>query len=276
MTAIPPADPPSGDAALTTGPWGDRSGEPSGPPAEPAARTGLSARDLGWALLSSGLLFAWIWWQMGWVWALAGVFGVLIHETGHVLAINALGCGPGRLTFVPFVGGAAYPKRPPDTEFKGVLIALAGPVFGLLAMAPFFVAYAVSGDEKWIEGAFFIAAINLINLLPAPPLDGSKAFGPALARIHPWLERGALLGIGGLVLIWAFSRGSLIFGLFVGLGVLGALRRGRLRPWAFPLRWSQWALTLALYAAAVALCGAAIWLTLDPIITGSVRRLVGA
>jgi len=233
------------------------------------------ARDIVWGLVSTALLAGWIALNMGWLAAVAIVFGVFVHEYGHVLAINALGCGPGRLQIVPFLGGAAYPARAPDTEFKGVLIALAGPVFGLIALAPLLVAFAATGQARWLGGAFLIAVINLINLAPAPPLDGSKAFGPALARIHPWLERAALLVVGALVVLWAVTRGSWIFALFVGLGVLGALQRGGLRPLTRRLTGAEWAGSVVLYAGAVALCLSAVALTLDPDMVEGARRLLG-
>ena len=211
---------------------------------------------------------------MGWVWALAGVIGVFVHEYGHVLAMNALGCGPGRIRIVPFVGGAAIPKVPPGTEFKGVLIALAGPVFGLVAMAPFFIAYAATGQGVWLGGAFFIAVISLINLAPAPPLDGSKALGPALARIHPWLEKAALVVVGALAVLWALSTHNWIFGVFVALGVLGALKQGRVRPFALRLTGRQWLASVALYAAALGLCLAALDLSLRGAGLDAVLRMV--
>ena len=212
------------------------------------------ASSLIWGLVSTALLAGWLAYQMGWIWALAGVTGVFVHEWGHVLAINALGYGPGRIHIVPFFGGAATWKTPPASEFHGVLIALAGPLYGLLAMAPFFITYAVTGDRQWLGGAFFIAAINLLNLAPAPPLDGSRVLGPALARIHPWLERGAMLTIGGLALAWAIMHRELFLGVFIALGAFAALRPGRLRPWSAPLTGRQWLATLGAYALALALC----------------------
>jgi Zn-dependent protease len=191
---------------------------------------------------------------MGWVWALAAVFGVLIHELGHLALINALGCGPGRIHFIPFLGGAATMPRAPDTEFKGVLIALAGPVIGLLAAAPFVLAYRYSGDRVWLGGAFFIGMINLINLAPAPPLDGSKVLGPALARIHPWVERAALLLVGALAVAWAVWSRNFIFAAFVGLGLLGSLRTLAARPEAERLSLVQWLASVAMWLIALALC----------------------
>jgi Zn-dependent protease len=212
-------------------------------------------------LISTALLFAWIAWNLGWIWALAGVVGVFVHEYGHVLAINAVGAGPGRIHIVPFFGGAASWSRPPSSEFKSVLIALAGPVFGLVAMAPFFMAFAVTGQNRWLGGAFFIASINLFNLAPAPPLDGSKALGPALARIHPWLERAAMLLVGALVLLWAILHREYFIALFVGLSALRAFSPGALRPPAEPLTGAQWLLSLTAYGLAIGLCLGAVSLT---------------
>ena len=92
----------------------------------------------------------------------------------------------------------------------------------------------------------------LINLAPAPPLDGSKALGPALARIHPWVEKAAMLVIGALAVVWALRTGNTLFGVFVGIATLGSLRNGVVRPSSERLSVIQalasaglWALTLA-------------------------------
>jgi hypothetical protein len=234
----------------------DQAAAPPAPPS-PAA----PAASLLQAVVSTGLLAAWIAWQFGWVAAVAGVIGVFVHEYGHVLAINGLGYGPGRIQIIPFFGGAATPKRPPASEFHGVLIALAGPTFGLLAAAPFVVASLATGDGRWLGGALFIVSINLLNLAPVAPLDGSKAFGPLLARIHPWLERVAVLAIAALALLWAIRTGQLLLGAVAVIGALGALRGGSLRPWAAPLTAGQWVACLAAYLLALAACaGAAVLL----------------
>lgn len=238
MTEVSTAVPTGGDVAETSQARAPR-------PRSPAS-------DLFWGLVSTALLAAWIAWQWGWVWALAGVFGILVHEVGHMLVINALGCGPSRIHIVPFFGGAATMQRAPRTEFDGVLIAIAGPFAGLVATIPFFAAALLTHDGRWAGGAFFIAMLNLLNLLPAPPLDGSKALGPALAWVHPWLERVALVVVGAAAVIWALHRGSLLFGGFVGVATLGALRSRRQRPAAERMSAAQWAGALGLWAGALA------------------------
>jgi len=224
-----------------------------------------------WGIISTALLAAFLGIQMGWVWALAGVVGVFVHEYGHVLAMNALGCGPGRIRIIPFLGGAATMARPPDSDFKGVLISLAGPVFGLIAAAPFFIA-ARYDNPQWLNGAFFVGVINLINLAPAPPLDGSKALGPALARINPWLERVALVLVGAGAVYWSFITSNWIFGAFVAIATLGALRTGVVRAPARPLSASEWVASVALWLIALGLCVGVLALALN----GGVANPFGA
>jgi Zn-dependent protease len=228
--------------------------------------------EIGWGVASTALLAGWIAFQWGWIWALAGVFGILAHECGHLALINALGCGPGRLHIIPFLGGAATMKRPPRTEFQGVLIALAGPFAGLASSLPFFVAAGVTHDPRWAGGAFFIALLNLLNLAPAPPLDGSKALGPALAWVHPMLERAALVLVGGAAALWAFNRGSYLFAIFVAIASLAALRGRRTRPAAERLSTGQWLAALGLWLAALAL-GVAV---LQASVGGDAGDILGA
>jgi Zn-dependent protease len=220
--------------------------------------TGVSG--IVWNVVSTLLLVGWLSWQMGLLWGLAAVAGVFVHEFGHVMAINLAGGGPSRIRIIPFFGGVATMTRPPDTELKGVLISMAGPVFGLVAALPFFGLALWTGTPAWLTGAVVIAGFNLLNLAPAPPLDGSKALGPVLARIHPALERAALFLVGALAIAWMLSRGSLIVPLFVGLSLFASLRAARLRPDARALAWNEWALALALYILALALCGGVLWL----------------
>jgi Zn-dependent protease len=191
--------------------------------------------------------------------------------------MNRLGSGPARIVIIPFLGGAAIPARPPSSEFRDVLISLAGPVFGLLAMAPFYAVWAATGDARWLEGAFFVAFISLLNLVPAPPLDGSRALGPALAKIHPQVERGVLVLIGALAVWWAVSRGSWLLAAFLGFSFLGALRRPSIRPPAMKLSGREFVVAVALYVGAAVLCLSALGLSMTsiglPPTPGAVARL---
>jgi len=251
-----------------SGPWG-AVGDPAPSPARARRVDGDEnpGQNPVWALVSTALLAGLLWWLMGWVYALAGIVGLLVHEYGHVLAMNRLGMGPARIYIIPFLGGAAKGARGAASEWIGVLVSLAGPAFGLIAAIPFFAVWAVTGDPVWLQGAGFVAIINLLNLAPAPPLDGSRALGPVLARIHPLLEKVALLGVGAMAVVWGLQNGAYILAVFLALGVFSHLRRGAWRPDTAPLSWNQAGASLGLVLVTGAAC-AAVGLTAMALYTG--------
>ncbi|HZV83643.1 MAG TPA: site-2 protease family protein [Brevundimonas sp.] len=229
-----------------------------------------------WAVVSTLLLGGFIWWISGsWVIALAAIWGLLVHEYGHVLAMNALGMGPARIYIIPFLGGVAKSQRLPASEWHGVLVSLAGPAFGLLAAIPFFGLFIATGQGMWLQGVFIIALINLVNLAPAPPLDGSKALGPVLARIHPMVEKAAMVAVGVIVVIWGVTNGSYIFAAFLALALIGHLRRGAWRPDGRPLTGVESLRSVGLYLALAAACAGVALAGLMPI-TGSLPEAVEA
>lgn len=254
--------------------------EPPPPTAQPHAVKRTKRQEAAGMALSTLLLFGWLALNGSWMWALGAVVGVFVHEYGHVLAMNALGCGPASFRVVPFMGGAATPHRAPTTEFKDVLISLAGPSFGLLAILPFYAAQGITQDATWLNGALAVVVINLLNLVPAPPLDGSRALGPVLARFHPQIERVVLVAVGVVAVLWLVNRHSWLMAIFIGLSVYAASRRPSIRPFALRLTRGELPIALGLYGATVALCVAIFQLTLslagveDPV--ASVLHLIGA
>ena len=242
--------------APVVSPWGTADAVAEPPAPAPVARRASPAAEFAWNLVSTLLLAGWIALWAGPLGAVALVGGVFVHEFGHLMVINWAGAGPSRIRIIPFFGGAATMRRAPDSDFKGVLIALAGPAFGLIAALPFWGLAEVTGQRGWLVGAFYIGALNLINLAPAAPLDGAKAFGPVLARIHPQLERAALVVIALVALAWAIGRGSLLFAAVIAFGALRAFAAGGVRPASRPLSPVEWVASLALYAGVIAACAA--------------------
>ena len=223
-------------------------------------------------MVSTLLMAGFLWFLTGsWVVAGAVLFGLFVHEYGHVLAMNRVGMGPARIYIIPFLGGLAKGQREPKSEWHGVLVSLAGPAFGLLAMIPFVAVGLAMKSPEWLMGAFFIAMINLLNLLPAPPLDGSKALGPVLTRVHPRLEQVVLLLIGGLAVWWGVSTGRFILAVFLGLAVFGHLKRGVWRAAWGRLSWPEAGRSLALYLLTAVVCAAAAIGALLPLTGGAVE-----
>ncbi len=227
-----------------------------------------------WAVISTLLLGGLIWWwSQSWIVVAAVLFGLLVHEYGHVLAMNRLGMGPARIYIVPFLGGVAKSQRLPSSEWDGVLVSLAGPAFGMLAAIPFLGLYIATGQAGWLIGVLTIAALNLVNLAPAPPLDGSKALGPVLARIHPMLERVVIFLIGAVVVLWGLSNGSWFFAGFLALSLYAHLRRGDWRPDGRPLTGRESGYSVGLFVATLLLCGGVALAALLPL-TGTLENAV--
>jgi hypothetical protein len=78
--------------------------------------------------------------------------------------------------------------------------------------------------------------------------------GPVLAWIHPWLERGVLILIGAVVVIWAVPRGSYILAVVAGLSLLRAAMGKAFRAPARRMTRTEWASAAGLCVAAVGLC----------------------
>lgn len=226
-------------------------------------------QSLVWALISTGLMAGFLWWISGSVVVAAAVLvGLFVHEAGHVLAMNRLGMGPARIFIIPFLGGLAKARRAPKSEWHGVLVALAGPAFGLLALIPFVAVGLALRQPEWLAGAFFVALLNLVNLVPAPPLDGSKALGPVLTRVHPRLEQAVLLIIGAAVVIWGLTTGRYILAAFLALSVFAHLKRGVWRAAWGTLSWPEAGRSLALYLLVLILCAGAALGALLPMTEG--------
>ena len=255
------------------GPWDAqpaelRTPEPAVAPAV-AERTAEKDQSLILALASTALMGGFLWWISGSaVVAGAVLIGLFVHEAGHALAMNRLGMGPARIYIIPFLGGLAKARREPKSEWHGVLVSLAGPAFGLLAMIPFVGVGLVLGQPEWLAGAFFIALLNLVNLVPAPPLDGSKALGPVLTRVHPRLEQAVLLAVGVAVVWWGVSTGRFILAVFLALSVFAHLKRGVWRTAWGKLSWPEAGKSLALYLLTLAVCAAASVGALLPLTEG--------
>ena len=262
------------DAPRRPGPWDpkpeDAARASAAPPAPPRAPVAEAPLDKGqhpvWAVISTLLLGGFIWFVTGsWVIAVAAIWGLLVHEYGHVLAMNRLGMGPARIYIIPYLGGVAKSQRLPQSEWHGVLVSLAGPAFGLLAAIPFFALFVATGQGLWLQGVFAIALINLVNLAPAPPLDGSKALGPVLARIHPMVERAAMIAVGVLVVWWGVTNGSYIFAAFLAIALVGHLRRGAWRPDGRELTWGEAARSVGLFLIVAAACAGIALAALMPV-----------
>jgi Zn-dependent protease len=174
------------------------------------------------------------------------ILGLTFHEYMHGQVADLLGDHTarnlGRLTLNPiphidpigfimlilFKFGWAKPVPINPLNFRGdmkrgiLLVSLAGPATNmLLAVAAALIYRVLSGIQLpyFTEIIFYIIYINVVlavfNLIPVPPLDGSKILAGLLPGRQEWLHQ--LEAYGMIVLIVLIFSGAIgfVFNIFV-------------------------------------------------------------
>jgi Zn-dependent protease len=113
--------------------------------------------------------------------ALGIVASIYVHEMGHVAALRRYGVDASAPMFVPGFGAFVRFQRYPADAHEEARTALAGPLWGLGAAVTALVIGLSAASPLARTIAAWGAALNLANLIPVWPLDGSKGLR-ALAR----------------------------------------------------------------------------------------------
>ncbi len=119
----------------------------------------------------------------GWKFGLGILLSIFVHEMGHVAVNRAKGLKSSAPIFLPLMGAVIFLKGFPDDPTIQSESGAGGPVAGCLgAFVCLLIGYATH-NPFWFGVANFGFLINLFNLTPFPPLDGSHisaVFSPAL------------------------------------------------------------------------------------------------
>lgn len=191
-------------------------------------------------------------WFFGWMFGIAFVLAVLLHEYGHVAAYRVCGHKDARFRLLPLIGGQAISSRLPDSHAEEVFITLMGPAIGL---APMLV--LITGSELIWDAlphlaygmqilAMVIAGLNAFNLMPFWPLDGGKILRILVYTYLPGAAMGVTLALSALAGALAIYTQSYFLFIFVLLGLSGLMQSGDLIRLQRPM--SRWRGVLALGA----------------------------
>lgn len=148
----------------------------------------------------------------GWQFAAFFVALLLVHETGHVIALRREGIKASTPMFIPFLGAVISARSLGENALAEARVGLAGPILGSIGAAACVVLWQLTGNELWRALAFTGFFLNLFNLLPVVPLDG----GRAMAAMAPWMW---FLGFAAMIpLVFIFPNPLiLIILLFAGV-----------------------------------------------------------
>ena len=131
----------------------------------------------------------------GWMFGLALILAVIVHEYGHVVAFRVCGHSDARFRLIPLMGGVAISSRIPATQDRALFIALMGPAICLAPMGLSFALANYAFDVAPLTAAFLfafgmvLASFNFFNLLPFWPLDGGKIVQILCQTYIPWATR---------------------------------------------------------------------------------------
>ncbi|MBD1584378.1 site-2 protease family protein [Pseudoalteromonas sp. S16_S37] len=157
-------------------------------------------------------------WLFSWQFAIMLVACLVVHEYGHVRAMQYFKIKTKGIYLIPFVGGLAVSDDKITTRWQDVVISLMGPAFGLITSILGVVLYYATELEIFAAVAVLSALLNLFNLLPILPLDGGHVLKSISFSMRSWV--GLLVcmaGVGfGLWLSYTFGLMLLVFFLFVG------------------------------------------------------------
>ena len=177
----------------------------------------LSNRQWAWI----GITFAIYAVLAGWPFALALVISVGFHEYCHLLMAHKLGMETEGFTMIPFVGGLAYVSSKYKNLWDKAKVLFAGPIGGGALALLTFVVYLATGVPFFAAVAFWMAALNLFNLLPLSFLDGGQLMGTVTFSINRKI--GLWINIVSTVLAAALILyANPVLGIFVG--ILGAMQ----------------------------------------------------
>ena len=143
---------------------------------------------LGTMLLAVGVYAI----AFGWRYAVGIVAMLFLHEMGHYLAARQRGLKVRLPMFIPFVLAWTTLEESPHDAETDAYIALAGPMLGTVAAIG---AYFVARDQgsHWLLAVSYTGFfINLINMIPLPPLDGGRITAVLSPRI--WLLGVPIIG----------------------------------------------------------------------------------
>jgi Zn-dependent protease len=192
------------------------------------------------------------------IWPVTFAIGIvillLVHETGHVIALRREGIKASAPMFIPFMGAVISARSLGDNALAEARVGLAGPILGSLGAGVSLILWQITGHDFWRALGYFGLFLNLFNLLPVVPLDG----GRAMAAMTPWMW---FVGFAAMLVLAILAPNPIIW-IIVLFAAMETWRRWKLRRTATPeqeayyrVRPRDRALVAAVYVGLIVLLG---------------------
>jgi Zn-dependent protease len=158
-----------------------------------------------------------------------------LHESGHYVAMRVFGYRNVRMFFIPFFGAAVSGQHYNIAGWKKAVVALAGPVPGILLAVPLGAVGFGLESPTMVDLCQLLLILNGFNLLPFLPLDGGWVVHAILFVRHPVLDLIFRIGAGLCILGLALLTGTWCLGAMGLFALLAAPATFRLSRIAYRL-----------------------------------------
>lgn len=155
---------------------------------------------------------------------------LLLHEGGHLLAMKLCGYNRHSLLFLPFLGAVAAARKDNATMTDKTIVALAGPIPGLILGIVLAVFTNRETNPDWLNTAIgILISLNVFNLLPIYPLDGGQVADVLFFSRHPYTDICfKLLGVILFTAVGISNPVALIFSFLILLSIPSSFRTAKL------------------------------------------------
>ena len=128
------------------------------------------------------------------------VTAVMIHESGHLLAMRFLGYFPERIKVSLFEISISDTARQCRSEKSNILIIFFGPAANFICLIAFYLLY-LNGKEFFLPFAVANFSVGLFNSLPVMSLDGGQLLYLFLSRFYSHGKSEKIVDIATIILI---------------------------------------------------------------------------
>jgi Zn-dependent protease len=124
---------------------------------------------------------------------------LVVHEQGHLIIARKLGYETQGMVVIPFIGAIGFLKEEVQSNRDEAIIALAGPLVGLVFNIILLVAWLLTLSPALQTVVWINAMVNLFNLLPIFPLDGGRVARVILRSMN--MDASVLLSLSVIIAV---------------------------------------------------------------------------
>jgi Zn-dependent protease len=152
---------------------------------------------------------------------------IIVHETGHFIAMRSFGYTNVRMLFIPLFGAFVSGQPAAVDPGKKMVVLFAGPLPGIILGMVSAYLYTVNHQHIFYLLALMFIFLNVFNLLPLTPMDGGQMLDVLFPDQSRWVQTlFILLSSFALGLAAYMTRNYLLIFLILLMWLrLGALWR---------------------------------------------------